>query len=535
MHMHRPKGSRIVRAVDDRKVWGLTKTDASTTSRRHYAKANHERDSHDENTVGMTESDMRWEAIDWKRTEKHVRRLQYKIAKAESEGNHNKAKRIQHLLTESFDAKLLAVKYVTSNRGARTPGVDGEVWLTGRQKMDGTKALNNRTYRAKPLRRIHIPKRNGKKRPLSIPCIYDRAMQMLHQLALDPIAEVRLYPHQYGFRIGRSCQDAIERLFVQLSKRVKRSPVYIIEGDIKGMFDNINHEWLMRNIPMNRRILKEFLKAGYIFESRLFPTDLGTPQGSIISPTLANLCIAELGREVERLAGKRGMIHATMYADDVVITAPTMAIAQEIREGIVPILAERGLELSMEKTLITRIEDGFDFLSFNCKKYRNGHVLVTPSKKAVKEFKEKVKEAIRKGQAWTQDDLIMVLNPIIRGWANYHRHNSSSKTFHHIDEYIFHLLVLWGKKRHRNKSWRWIRKRYWHTVGNNNWTFCTDKSRLLTMQSVHIRRHVKVVATKNPYLDREYFLERKSKGRGNMGRCSKSCGNTRTRSPVSNW
>ena len=330
--MHRPKGSRIVRAVDDRKVWRLMKTDASTTSGRHYATANHEHDSHDENTVGMTESDMRWETIDWKRTEKHVRRLQYKIAKAESEGNHNKAKRLQHLLTESFDAKLLAVKYVTSNRGARTPGVDGEIWLTGKQRMDGAKALDNRTYRAKPLRRIHIPKRNGKKRPLSIPCISDRAMQMLHQLALDPIAEVRLYPHQYGFRIGRSCQDAIQRLFIQLSKRVKRSPGYIIEGDIKGMFDNINHEWLMRNIPMNRRILKEFLKAGYIFESRLFPTDLGTPQGSIISPTLANLCIAELGREVERLAGKRGMIHATVYADDFVITVPTMRSRRKLRK-----------------------------------------------------------------------------------------------------------------------------------------------------------------------------------------------------------
>lgn len=509
--------------------------DASTTSKQDKPEANYDLGSHDENAIDIPNPTISWESINWSKVEKHVRRLQHRIAKAESEGNHNLAKRLQYLSTESFDAKLWAVKLITSNRGARTPGIDGETWKTPQQKMAGALALNNNKYRAKPLRRIYIPKRNGKKRPLSIPCMCDRAMQMLHQIALDPIAEVRLYPHQYGFRIGRSCQDAIERLFVELCRHKGRSPEYIIEGDIKGMFDSISHKWLMDNIPMNKRILKEFLDAGYIFERKLFPTELGTPQGSIISPTLANLCMAELGNEVERIAGKRRMIHLTVYADDFIITAPSREIAQEIKEGITPILKERGLELSEEKTLITHMEEGFDFLSFNCKKHGNGAVLVTPSKKAIKTFKEKLHEVIRIGKAWTQDELIATLNPILRGWGNYHRHNSSSETFHDIDEYVFHLLVGWAKKRHHDKNWKWIRKRYWHTVGDNTWVFCTDKHKLMNLTSVHIRRHPKVKADKNPYLDREYFLERKSKRRGMMSRCSKSCGNTRTRSPVINW
>ena len=228
-----------------------------------------------------------WANIDWASVRQTVRRLQMRIAKATQAGDHRKAQALQWLLTHSRAAKLLAVHRVTTNRGAKTPGVDNIIWRTGRQKLQAALNLKRHGYKPKPLRRRYIPKPNGKRRPLSIPTMHDRAMQALHALALAPIVETLADRHSYGFREGRRCADALMQCHILLSRRVL-SPRWILEGDIRACFDEISHDWLLRHVPMDRPILRKWLKAGYMDMGQLFPTLAGTPQGGLISPLLAN-------------------------------------------------------------------------------------------------------------------------------------------------------------------------------------------------------------------------------------------------------
>ena len=424
-------------------------------------------------------------------------------------GNHNDAKRLSYLLTHSFSAKALAVRTVCQNHGANTPGVDGALWLTDAEKMRAVKELDPNNYRSKPLRRVEIPKRNGKKRPLGIPTMHDRAMQTLYQLALDPICEATSDPNSYGFRKGRSTKDACEQAFIVLSKR--SSSEWVLEGDIRGCFDHISHEWLMENIPMDKRILRQFLKAGYIFNGSRFPTEEGTPQGGSISPTLANMTLNGMEPLLKGHFGRNSKVNLVRYADDFIVTSPTREVAEEVRQLLIPFLAERGLELSEEKTVVTHIDDGFDFLGFSFRKH-DGKLLITPSEDSFASIKEKVREVVLgAGIAWTQDAIIRVLNPMLRVWCEYYRNVCSKKTFSNLDHYVFLTLKRWGHRRHTRKSYRWIYDRYWHTFGRNNWVFSDGNIKLFSPKSVPIRRHIKVRVDTNPYVDTEYFQRRRRK------------------------
>ena len=230
-----------------------------------------------------------WASIDWNKARAYVKKLQMRIVKAQQEGHYSKVKTLQWLLTHSFYAKALAVKRVISNRGKNTAGVDHELWLTPEAKFKAINKLKRRGYRPQPLKRVYIPKKNGKLRPLSIPTMTDRAMQTLYMFALEPLAETYGDPNSYGFRIGRSTHDAIEQCFTDLNKG--KSPEWILEGDIKGCFDHISHEWLMENIPMDTQVLQKWLKCGFVDTKQLFPTEEGTPQGGTISPTLMNMTL----------------------------------------------------------------------------------------------------------------------------------------------------------------------------------------------------------------------------------------------------
>jgi RNA-directed DNA polymerase len=234
--------------------------------------------------------EFQWKTIDWKKAENEVNRLQIRIAKATQKKKWNTVKRLQYLLTHSYYAKALAVRKVTTNKGRNTSGVDKELWTTTASKMRAVLSLTDKNYKSKPLRRVFIEKKGKKaKRPLGIPCMYDRAMQALYALALDPVSEVTADTKSFGFRKNRCSQDACEWIFHALSRKV--SAEWVLEGDIKGCFDHISHEWLIENIPMDKSVLKQFLKAGFVFENKLFPTDDGTPQGGVISPILANMAL----------------------------------------------------------------------------------------------------------------------------------------------------------------------------------------------------------------------------------------------------
>src|SRR2546425_6514491 len=353
-----------------------------------------------------------WQAIDWPKVRRHVRRLQLRIAKAIRAGKHGKAKALSWLLTHSRLAKLLAVKRVMENKGAKTPGVDNKLWRTDRQKYAAAQNLKRRGYRPLPLRRIYIPKKNGKLRPLSIPTLHDRAQQALHALALKPIAETVADRNSYGFREGRSCADAIGQCFCALAKSY--APVWVLEGDIKSCFDQISHPWLLDHIPMDRRTLGQWLRPGFRENQRLFPTTAGTPQGGIASPALANLTLDGLEPAIRAaIQPRRDKVNFIRYADDFVVTAASKEILeQKVKPVIVEFLPERGLKLSEEKTLITHIAQGFNFLGQRVRKYGK-KLLIRPTPQSVRSVLEKARQVIRQCRGLAAAGFIRKLNPLL--------------------------------------------------------------------------------------------------------------------------
>ncbi|MFL9937462.1 reverse transcriptase domain-containing protein, partial [Paraburkholderia sp. RL18-103-BIB-C] len=288
-----------------------------------------------------------------------------RMVKAVQAGRHNRVKALQWLLTHSFSGRALAVKRVTENKGRNTPGVDKVTWKTPAAKANAIASLKRRDYSPLPLRRVFILKKNGKTRPLGIPVMKCRAIQALHLLALEPVAETTADLNSYGFRPERSTADAGGQCFISLAK--KASAEWVLEADIHGCFDKISHDWMIANIPTDKVILKKWLKAGYVYQNELFPTDTGTPQGGIISPVAANMTLdgleAMLAEKFPR-ARQRGLkMNMVRYADDFIITGHSKEwLEHEVRPAVAEFLTERGLVLSPEKTRITHIKDGFDFL-----------------------------------------------------------------------------------------------------------------------------------------------------------------------------
>jgi len=455
-----------------------------------------------------------WNSLDWKRVKIRVKSLQLRIAKATKEGRHNKVKALQWMLTHSMNAKLLAVKRVTENSGRRTPGVDGVLWKTPTQKLRAALSLVRKDYKALPLRRHYIQKKNGRKRPLGIPTMKDRAYQALHLLALKPVAETLADKGSYGFRQKRNCHDAIERCYIHLSR--KDSATWVLEGDIKGCFDNINHQWLMQNIPMDKKVLQQWLNAGFIENKRLFPTTEGTPQGGVISPTLANMTLDGLETAIDNAFGitirpdgcrKNNFhkIHLIRFADDFVVTASHKEILEnKVKPIIEDFLIQRGLQLSQEKTKITHITEGFDFLGQNIRMYSGGRLLIRPSKEAIRSVKEKLKAIIVKHRGSQAAVLIRNLNPVITGWANYHKRVCSKRIFYKLDRILWRNIWNWARRRHNNLGYRKIVSLLFMSIGNRKWQFFGkfDDGKIILLRMFgyfQIKRHRLINGNANPF------------------------------------
>lgn len=459
-----------------------------------------------------------WHSINWRQIHRQVRGLQVRIAEATKHQQWRRVKQLQRLLVRSFAARALAVKRVTENRGNRTAGVDGEIWSTPNMKWQAIDRLTRTGYKPKPLRRVYIPKANGKSRPLGIPTMKDRAMQALYLLALDPVAETTGDENSYGFRPHRCTADAIAQCFTVLARQDRAQ--WVLEGDIKGFFDNISHDWVLANIPLDKQVLGKWLTSGYMEQGKRFDTVAGTPQGGIISPVIANMVLDGLEEKLRSMAKNQRQqrtlqINYARYADDFIVTGKSKEL---LETEVIPLLnafmAERGVALSEEKTLITHIDNGFDFLGQNVRKY-NGKLLIKPSNKNVKAFLGKVREVLTRHKmapAWL---IVQWLNPKIRGWANYHRHVVSSETFSYVDHRIWQMLWRWARRRHSNKPRHWVAKKYFGRVGGREWVFGGLKPdgvmhHLLLASQVSIKRHVKVKGDANPYdhSQEQYFEKR---------------------------
>ena len=350
---------------------------------------------------------------------------------------------------------------------------------------------------------------------MKIPTMQDRAMQALYLQALDPIAATHADPHSYGLRKERCCADAMAQGHTVLSHGTR--PPWILEGDITSCFDTISHVWLLIHIPMDKAILSTWLKAGYMDKSVLYPTEDGTPQGGIRSPVLANMTLDGLERLLRKkfphtgiraTKGTNKQVNLVRYADDFIITGKSKEVLEhEVKPLIRGFLQDRGLELSAEKTRRTHIEDGCDFLGQNVRKY-NGQFLTRPSKKNVQTFLANIRKVIKGNKQATASRLIATRNPTIRGWANFHRHAAAKATFVHIDTAIFKALWRWARRRHPKKDRRWVAKRYFGRLGNDNWRFFgmakdkegkTSHHWLSRASATPVTRYTKIKGDCNPY------------------------------------
>jgi RNA-directed DNA polymerase len=442
-----------------------------------------------------------WSHIQWRKAHKLVKNLRQRIFRARKLGNFKTLRSLQKLMQRSYANLLLSVRRITqTNKGKATAGIDKEIINTPVQRMILVNTWKGGNLQ--PTKRVEIPKPNGKKRPLGIPTVRDRIEQAIIMNSLEPEWESVFEPNSYGFRQGRSCQDAVEQIFNQTS----RWHDFVLEADIRGFFDNIAHESILNlisNFPKKNRI-EGWLKAGFIADGKFNPTEMGTPQGGVISPLLANIGLHGLETYIKSTNPKLGVVR---YADDFVVTARDKGSLEAAQILIQQWLSERGLELSTEKTLITSMEEGFDFLGFNHRHY-SGKLLIKPSKKKVLNFCKRLGKEIKALNGAKQEDVIRKINPILRGFANYYKGVVSKETFSYISHRVWQYLWRWAKRRHPNKNTTWVRKAYFKTINGNKWTFaCTISEHRGMVDRIYslypiaytpIERHVKVKGEASP-------------------------------------
>ncbi|WNZ27636.1 group II intron reverse transcriptase/maturase [Leptolyngbya sp. NK1-12] len=466
-----------------------------------------------------------WKDIPWKKIQVKIFKLQRRIYRASLSGDVKQVHRLQRLLMKSWYAKYLAVRRISQdNQGKKTAGVDGVKSLTPAQRFQLINSMDFKS-RSRAVRRVWIPKPGkAEKRPLGIPTMHDRALQALLKLALEPEWEAKFEPNSYGFRPGRSAQDAIEEIHIAICQKSK----FVLDADVAQCFDKINHDELLRKLntfSLAGRAIRGWLKAGVMDGDNLFPTPEGVPQGGVISPLLANVALHGietfiLSQYPHNKKGQNWKPQLIRYADDFVVLHPDLKVVEECQTLISDWLKALGLELKPSKTRIVHTlnpvgehQPGFDFLGFNVRSYPVGRThsgknnskltgfktIIKPSKANIKAQYRKIAEHIESLKAAPQQRIIRDLNPAIRGWSNYYSTVSSKAIYSKLDFLLWKKLWRWAKFRHPKKGKRWIANRYWLIDKGEGWRFSDGKHKLLRHIETPIRDHIKVKGKATPY------------------------------------
>lgn len=467
--------------------------------------------------IGAGGQNLNWELLDWHSIENSIRKLRQRIFRATKEQRWNAVRSLTKLMLRCHANLLASVRLATqTNKGKRTAGVDNQTALTPAARTALAQEMTEyKTWKVKPTKRIYIPKGNSKKlRPLGIPVMKDRVAQAIVKNALEPHWEARFEQNSYGFRPGRSVHDAIHQCWLNLNRSQFR--VWVLDADIKGAFDNISHDFILDQLKTmpGRELVKQWLKAGYVENDFLHETNTGTPQGGVISPVLLNIALHGMETTLGR---KYGVIR---YADDFIVCAQTREEIERMIPKLKNWLQVRGLTLHPEKTRIVHINDGFNFLGFNVRRYR-GHCLIKPQKEKVLDFLKRIGNWLRSHYQSTPEEVIRYLNPILRGWSNYYKAVVSKVTFSYVSHRLWQMLWRWSLRRHPNKGKHWVYMKYFQTESRRWWFHgdcinpqgkCT-RIFLFDIGSVAIQRHVKVRGAASPDDPTlmEYWHERKSR------------------------
>lgn len=472
-----------------------------------------------------------WHLIDWKKAETVVKDLQEKIVIATLNENMKEVYFLQWKLLNTFEAKTLAIRKVITNKGKKTAGTDGIVWNSPKDYLNAIQALTEivkdpQEYRAQPLRRVWIPKANSKElRPLGIPTILDRAVQALYHLGVDPAVETKSDPNSFGFRKFRSTQDAITAIRSLMDK--KSSPSWVLEADISKCFDKISHEFLMKHTPIcHKMVLKQWLKSGVMEQLNYMETDAGTPQGGVISPLLSNVALNGIEKYIKRanplIKGISSGVNVIRYADDMIITGKSKEIAIKNQELLNEFLKERGLELNENKTLITHIKTGFDFLGFNIRRMKwnaklntdtdqETVLIIKPSIKGIKKLKSSISKSIVMNKPIRK--IISELNPILRGWGEHKRISyHTQEVFISIDHWIYRKMLKWSYW-HKGSLRKTVLK-YMVQTNTRKWNWGVSKTeKLINLGEISIIILRPLKLDKNPYIKEnlEYFEKRREK------------------------